>query len=109
MVDGADILAIRPLQDGDVQFVVCTWARSAHPAHWMGAKEFRENARLLARVTMGRIGATMLVSSEHEGTIMGWACAEYGAVHYAYFRPQLRASVTGRKWIDKTILVARGE
>jgi len=107
---GADLpLALRGMRQADIAFVVSTWAQSVGDPQLMARGEWLSNMRLSAQTTMLRAKRVMvLVSSEHEGTILGWACGDDGVVHHAYVRPAMRKA-SGQEWVAKLLRAAKGE
>lgn len=103
-------LSLRPMREGDVAYVVSTWAQSLDAPYWMARDAYRSNMRRSASAIIGHAArVVVLCSSDHESTILGWACGDDGVVHYAYVRPALRSGAAGRAWVEKLIAAARGD
>lgn len=100
-------MTLRAMLPGDLAYVVSTWACSLTPPPWMARNAYRTNMRAAAQLTMRRAArVVVLASSDHESTILGWACGDDGVVHHAYARPELRQSSAGRAWIDALVHAA---
>lgn len=103
-------LAFRDMREGDLPFVVSTWVRSlAVPACWRTRDEYLSNMRRSAQMTLRRSArVVVMVSSDHDSTIVGWACGDDGVVHHAYVRPEFHTKSAGRAWVDALLQAARG-
>jgi len=103
-------LVFRDMREGDLPFIVSTWVRSLMaPACWQSRDAYLTNMRKSAQVTLKRSArVVVLASSDHDATIVGWACGDDGVVHHAYVRPEIHTKGAGRAWVDALLASAKG-
>jgi hypothetical protein len=105
-------LVVRPMQPGDLAFVIDSWVRSLPPPppwHPLQGDAYLTMMRNTVAATLSRARyAFVLASSEHEATIMGWAVGEPGALHNVYARREARMGA-GLAWVHATARAAMGE
>lgn len=100
-------LALRPMVDGDLAFVMSTWMRSyAGRVQGIVRKDvFHEHHRRLAERLIASERVTVACSPTSETTIHGWCCTGNASpvLHYAYVPPELRRVGLAREMIRSSL------
>lgn len=103
-LDGEPI-AIRPMQRGDMPYVIQTWMRTYKALAKVSDTIYElEQPRLIQRIMLdGDTRFAVACSPDVESTIHGWACGNEDYLHYAYIPVKLRGKGLARILIESVL------
>lgn len=87
-----DIFQLRPVQPGDMGFIVNSWVRSYENSPFARAlgPAYLNLQDTIAKRIIAKEATLVLCLSDDPETIVGWACTGENVVHYVYVKSAWR-------------------